>query len=207
MKDTRELLREYLQFDIDKKVLKEAVDSGGPLIVSGILQKSDTLNQNGRIYPRKILEREVSNYQRYIAENRSLGECDHPDSSVIELKNSSHIVRKAWMEGDIVRGEVEILNTPSGLILKSLIAAGVTLGISSRGLGSTKKEGDRQIVQEDFQLICWDFVSEPSTPGAFMMKESIDGQHTIYENIKSSEKNNIKKIISDILGNKKNEKK
>jgi hypothetical protein len=98
--------------------------------------------------------------------------CDHPDSSVIELKNASHIIREAHMEGNLVYGRIEILPTPSGEILQKLVESGVTLGISSRGVGSTKKEGDYYVVQDDFQLICWDFVSEPSTPGAFMMAES-----------------------------------
>ena len=141
------------------------------VLMKGILQKADTLNQNGRIYPAKLLEREVRNYQKFIKENRALGELDHPDSSVVELKNASHIIREAHMEGNICYGTVEILNTPSGKILQSLVESGVTLGISSRGVGSTRPEGNLQIVQDDFQLICWDFVSEPSTPGAFMMKE------------------------------------
>ena len=165
------LLTEWLSFDYDKKLIQEAKIGGGPLIMKGILQKADTLNQNGRVYPRVILEREVRNYQKFIKENRALGELDHPDSSVVELKNASHIIREAHMEGNVCYGTVEILNTPSGKILQSLVESGVTLGISSRGVGSTQPQGDLQIVQDDFQLICWDFVSEPSTPGAFMMKE------------------------------------
>lgn len=139
--------------------------------MKGILQKADTLNQNGRIYPRPILEREVRNYQKFIQENRALGECDHPDTSVVELKNASHIIREAHMDGDICYGTVELLDTPTGKILQSLVESGITLGISSRGVGSTRNEGDYVVVQDDFQLICWDFVSEPSTPGAFMMRE------------------------------------
>ena len=111
------------------------------------------------------------NYQKLIQENRAMGECDHPDTSVVELKNVSHIVREAQMQGDDVYGVIEILDTPSGKIIQSLIESGVTLGISSRGVGSTKSQGDTQVVQEDFQLICFDMVSEPSTPGAFMLRE------------------------------------
>jgi hypothetical protein len=166
------LLTEWAPFFYDAKSLKESRDqNGGKLIMKGILQKAETLNQNGRVYPKDILEREVRNYQKFIRENRALGECDHPDSSVVELKKVSHIIREAHMEGNICYGTVEILDTPCGKILQSLVEAGVTLGISSRGVGSTKKSGDHQIVQDDFQLICWDFVSEPSTPGAFMMRE------------------------------------
>ena len=142
--------------------------------MKGVLQKADTLNQNGRVYPLPILEREIRNYQKFIKESRALGECDHPDSSVVELKNASHIIREAYMDGDICYGSVELLDTPAGKILQSLVESGVTLGISSRGVGSTKSEGDYQVVQDDFQLICWDFVSEPSTPGAFMMKEGVE---------------------------------
>ena len=169
---TLKLITEWSSWEYDKETtLKEYKDNGGKYIMRGILQKANTLNQNGRVYPMDILEREVRNYQKFIAENRALGELDHPDSSVVELKNASHIVREAYMQGDICYGTVEILDTPSGKILKSLVDSGVTLGISSRGVGSTRKEGDYQVVQDDFQLICWDFVTEPSTPGAFMMKE------------------------------------
>ena len=171
MSDTK-LLTSWQPFDYAVDAIKESREQhGGKLIMKGILQKSDTLNQNGRIYPRPILEREVRNYQKFIQENRALGECDHPDSSVVELKNASHIIREAYMEGDVCLGVVELLDTPSGKILQSLVESGVTLGISSRGVGSTRHEGDYQVVQDDFQLICWDFVSEPSTPGAFMMRE------------------------------------
>ena len=166
------LLTEWSAWEYNKDELKEAIESGSSrLIMKGILQKSNTLNQNGRVYPHEILEREVRNYQKFIKDNRALGELDHQDSSVVELKNASHIVREAYMDGDGCYGTVEILDTPSGKILKSLVSSGVTLGISSRGVGSTRREGDHQVVQDDFQLICWDFVSEPSTPGAFMMRE------------------------------------
>ena len=166
------LITEWNAWEFDKKkMLEERASNDGKYIMRGILQKANTLNQNGRIYPIEILEREIRNYQKFIAENRALGELDHPDSSVVELKNASHVVKEAYMDGDICYGTVEILDAPSGKILQSLIDSGVTLGISSRGVGSTKRVGDHQVVQDDFQLICWDFVSEPSTPGAFMMKE------------------------------------
>ncbi len=166
------VISDWTPFEYDHGLIKEAMEKNdGKILMTGILQKAETLNQNGRIYPRDILEREIRNYQKFIRENRALGECDHPDSSVVELKNVSHIIREAHMEGDDVHGTVELLDTPCGKILKSLVEAGVTLGISSRGVGSTVGDGDYQRVQDDFQLICWDFVSEPSTPGAFMMKE------------------------------------
>jgi len=167
------LLTEWFPLSINPTVIKEQSGrDGGKIMLRGVLQRADTINQNGRIYPMPILSREIINYQKFIRENRALGECDHPDTAVVELKNVSHIVRDARMEGGVCVGTVELLNTPSGKILQSLIESGVTLGISSRGVGSTRKQGDALIVQEDFQLICFDIVSEPSTPGAFMMNES-----------------------------------
>jgi hypothetical protein len=167
------LLTEWTPLSLTPDLIKESrALNGGKIMLKGIIQRSDTLNQNGRIYPRAILEREIINYQKFIRENRALGECDHPDTSVVELKNASHIVREARMEGDTVYGSVELLDTPSGKILQSLIESGVTLGISSRGVGSTRQQDGHTVVQEDFQLICFDIVSEPSTPGAFMLRES-----------------------------------
>lgn len=171
----RKLLTEWLAFDYSPDQIKESREiNNGKIVMKGILQKANTLNQNGRIYPQEILEREVRNYQKFIKENRALGECDHPDSSVVELKNASHIIREAYMDEGVCYGTVELLDTPSGKILQSLVESGVTLGISSRGVGSTRREGDYDVVQDDFQLICWDYVSEPSTPGAFMMREGKD---------------------------------
>jgi hypothetical protein len=167
------LLTEWTPLSINPLLVKESkLQNSGKIMLRGVIQRADTLNQNGRVYPRGILEREIINYQKFIRENRALGECDHPDTSVVELKNASHIIREARMEGDTVYGTIELLDTPSGKILQSLIESGVTLGISSRGVGSTKQEGGNLVVQEDFQLICFDIVSEPSTPGAFMIKES-----------------------------------
>jgi hypothetical protein len=172
MSQNLELLTEWCPINATKDMIKESRElNGGKIILKGVLQRANTLNQNGRIYPQSILEREMLNYQKLIQENRAMGECDHPDTSVVELKNVSHVVKEARMEGDTVFGSVEILDTPSGKIIQSLIESGVTLGISSRGVGSTKRQGDTQVVQEDFQLICFDMVSEPSTPGAFVLRE------------------------------------
>ena len=194
------LLSSYEVFDYTPEMIKESKEqNGGKVLMKGILQKADTLNQNGRIYPRAILEREVRNYQKFIVENRALGECDHPDSSVVNLKNVSHIVREAYIdEKGTVLGTVELLNTPSGLILQSLVESGVKLGISSRGVGSTQKKGDYYVVQDDFQLIAWDYVSEPSTAGAFMMAEgrSINPRdlHAVF-----NKTDRIDRVINDIL--------
>ena len=151
-------------------------DSSGRTLVKGVLQRSGAENQNGRVYPKDVLEREINKYQTLIKERRALGELDHPDSSVINLKNVSHNIREVHWEGNDVVGTVEILPTPSGNILKELLRAGILLGISSRGMGSTKPmEGNKLLVGEDFELIGWDFVSNPSTHGAFMtpMNESV----------------------------------
>ena len=215
MTDTR-LLNTYDVFDY--KVITEVVkpatiaeDSKGnkievpavkKVMMKGILQKADTLNQNGRIYPTNILEREVRNYQKFIMENRALGELDHPDSSVVNLKNVSHIIRDAYLESGVVYGTAEILDTPSGKILQSLVESGVKLGISSRGVGSTRKQGDYYVVQDDFQLICWDYVSEPSTPGAFMIPE---GKRINEGDLKKifNKSDRIDRVLNDILSYKK----
>jgi hypothetical protein len=168
----KQLLIDTIVFDVKPQQLKEAAMSGnGRLIVTGVLQRANEKNQNGRIYPENILKREVDKYMgREIKENRAYGELDHPESSVVELKNTSHIIRDVWWNGKDVVGKVEILNTPSGRILKELIEAGCTVGISSRGMGSVRqiKEDGTVAVENDFDLICWDFVSNPSTHGAFM---------------------------------------
>ena len=180
MSDKLHLLTSFAPFNYSSDLIVESRDqNGGKIVLKGVLQKSETVNQNGRIYPRPILEREIRNYQKFIQENRAMGECDHPDSSVVELKNVSHLIREAYMEGDTVYGSVELLDTPCGKLLQSLVESGVKLGISSRGVGSTKREGEYQVVQDDFQLICWDFVSEPSTPGAFVMREGLQQSRSI----------------------------
>jgi len=173
---SKELLREFYSLceggicqDLLTEEEKIFVKNGGTML-SGIMQKCDTENGNGRIYGKDILNREVNNYMKLVKDGRALGELDHPDDSVINLKNVSHMVTDVWWDGGNVMGKVRVLDTPSGNILKSLINGGVKLGISSRGLGSTRKEGGKTIVQDDFQLICFDFVQEPSTPGAFMIK-------------------------------------
>ena len=150
-------------------------DSSGKTLVKGILQRAGAANQNGRRYPKEILERECKKYGQLIKERRALGELDHPDSPVINLKNVSHNIREIGWDGDDVVGTVEILSTPSGNILRELLKNNIRLGISSRGLGSVKELSDGTVmVQEDFELVGWDFVSNPSTHGAFMapMNES-----------------------------------
>ena len=196
------LLNSYEVFNYTPEMIKESRDKhGGKIVMRGILQKSDTLNQNGRIYPEHVLEREIRNYQKFIAENRALGELDHPDSSVVNLKNVSHVIKEAYLDKGVVYGTVELLDTPSGKILQSLVESGVKLGISSRGVGSTKKQGDYHVVQDDFQLICWDYVSEPSTPGAFMLPEGKTIQPHELRNI-FNRSDRIDRVMNDILSMK-----
>jgi hypothetical protein len=198
MKDLR-LLNSYEVFDYTPEMIKESREkNNGKVLMKGILQKADTLNQNGRIYPLDVLQREVRNYQKFIVENRALGELDHPDSSVVNLKNVSHLVKEAYIENGVVYGTVEILDTPSGKILQSLVESGVKLGISSRGVGSTKKQGDYVVVQDDFQLICWDYVSEPSTPGAFMLPEGRRIESTELQRV-FNKSDRIDRILNDIM--------
>ena len=150
---------------------KRQVREDGAMFLTGVMQRADAQNGNGRIYPRRILEREMNNYQKLIKERRALGELDHPDQAVINLANASHLVVESWWDGNDVMGKIQILNTPSGKILRSLVESGVTLGISSRGMGSVTENAEGTIVEDDFTLVCYDMVSEPSTTGAFMMKE------------------------------------
>jgi hypothetical protein len=195
------LLTEYRPFKVDRQLAEQSIKNNKPLIVTGVLQRAEAKNQNGRVYPTEILKREVEEYMKGpIAENRAMGELDHPESSVINLQNVSHTVKKCWWEGDDVIGDVEILATPAGNILKALFAAGITVGISSRGMGSVSENIAEQTVtvQDDFELLCWDFVSTPSTHGAFMevknrgLQESKTKQQ-IYKY------NNVNNIIRDIL--------
>jgi hypothetical protein len=200
---SKQLIVEYILF----KPVGSLTESNGAtygipggFVVQGVLQRAGSKNQNGRIYPKHILERECQRYQtEYINQHRALGELDHPESSVVNLNNVSHNVLKIWWKGDDLHGAVQVLDTPSGKILKELFRAGITLGISSRGLGSVKElrsEGTVE-VQEDFELICWDFVSNPSTHGAFMrpthMNESVNKNITTNKYVKTNE------IITSIL--------
>lgn len=172
-------------------------EQDGKLIVSGVLQRAGAKNQNGRVYPRDILQREVQQYQQLIDERRALGELDHPDSSVVNLQNVSHNVVEIGWEGDDVVGKVEILPTPSGNILRELFKSGIRLGISSRGMGSVKDGADGLEVQEDFNLIAFDFVSNPSTHGAFLSPVN-EGVNTPVCNTYCKTEDIIGKIILEL---------
>ena len=196
----KQLLVDYTVFEVSPQAINESLtQNNGKLIVNGVLQRAEAKNQNGRVYPKETLMREAKKYsQEFIAERRALGELDHPDSSVVNLNNVSHnVLDMAWKGNDLV-GTVEVLSTPSGNILKELFKSGIRLGISSRGMGSVKevmREGDSTLqVQPDFELVAFDFVSKPSTHGAFLspVNES-KGSSAIDKYAK------VNKIITDII--------
>ena len=159
-----------------KGLLTEAEDRPGVFEVTGIMQRAGAENQNGRVYKREILEREVQKYiENFVKVGNAYGELDHPESPIVSLKNASHIVKDLWWEGDNLMGKVELLDTPSGNIVRNIIRAGHTVGISSRGTGSVSQTNEGTLlVQPDFELVGWDFVSNPSTQGAFMNPISLN---------------------------------
>ena len=198
------LLREYFELcdggvcqDLLTEDEKRRV-ADGAIILSGVMQMSETKNHNGRMYSHALLEREVGRYQQLVKERRALGELDHPESSVINLQNCSHLVTDIWMEGKKVMGKIEVLPTPSGKILRSLVESNVPCGISSRGMGSVTERDGVTIVEDDFQLICFDMVSDPSTPGAIMnqVSESKDMSRPL------TKVDRVNRLIMDILRKK-----
>tara|TARA_Y100000401_G_scaffold13227_1_gene9020 strand:+ start:886 stop:1500 length:615 start_codon:yes stop_codon:yes gene_type:complete len=179
----KQLIVDYIPFEISSEQINESMkENNGKLVVKGVLQRANAKNQNGRVYPMEILQREAKNYDEgFIKQKRALGELDHPDSSVVNLQNVSHNITEMHWEGDNLLGTCEILTTPSGNILRELFKNGIKLGISSRGMGSVEaiEEADGKPamkVGKDFELIAFDFVSNPSTHGAFMhpLQEGVD---------------------------------
>ncbi len=197
----KKLIVDFIPFEITPRMISESIKTNnGRLIVSGVLQRVNSKNQNGRIYPRAILEREVQKYYPLIKERRALGELDHPESTVVNLSNVSHLIIGVKWSGDDLIGNIEILDTPSGIILTKLFEAQVKLGISSRGLGSVNEIDEETVeVNDDFDLIAWDFVSNPSTHGAFMkpITEGINKQL----NNQIICRNKVECLIRDILIN------
>jgi hypothetical protein len=188
-----QLLIEVTPFN---SILKESKEKPGVYEVEGIMQRAVSKNQNGRTYSKAILERESKKYmEEFVKNGNAFGELDHPESPIVSLKNASHIVKELWWKGNDLMGRVELLNTPAGNIVKEIIKAGHTIGISSRGTGSVNQTNEGTLeVQPDFELVCWDFVSNPSTHGAFMNPISLQEGKTIV-----SKYNNLDSIINDIL--------
>jgi hypothetical protein len=179
-----------------RPILRESKERPGVYEVEGIMQRAGAKNQNGRVYDKQILLREVDKYiTEFVKNGNAYGELDHPESALVSLKNASHIIKELWWKGDELMGRVELLNTPSGNIVKEIIKAGHTIGISSRGTGSVQPTNEGTLeVQPDFELVCWDFVSNPSTHGAFMNPISLN------ESIQSVSKfSKLDNIINDIL--------
>jgi len=202
----KELLQEFYELckdgvclDLLTEAEKREAMNDGTMFLSGRIQTADKQNGNGRVYPYEVLKREMDNYAKIVSDNRACGELDHPDDSVVNLKNVSHIITKVWWEGKDVMGKIKVLDTPSGRILKDLVNAGVKLGISSRGLGSVRESMGKTVVEADFQLICFDIVSEPSTPDAYVylgrgMSEVVSSR------LKERKENNIDGLFRRILG-------
>ena len=204
----RQLIVDYLPFEVKPEQINESMkENNGKLVVRGVLQRAEAKNQNGRVYPREVLVREAKKYAKeFIKERRAMGELDHPESSVVNLQNVSHIVKEMHWEGDNLLGEVEVLSTPSGNILKELFKSGIKLGISSRGMGSvetvSEANGEQsQEVQPDFELIAFDFVSNPSTHGAFMypMQESVNNDIEIPAGRACGDYCKVESVINDIM--------
>ena len=187
------VLVEYTPF---KSVLRESKERPGVFEVEGIMQRAGSQNQNGRVYDKKVLHREVNNYmENFVKVGNAYGELDHPESPIVSLKNASHVVKDLWWDGDNLCGRVELLNTPAGNIVKEIIKGGHTIGISSRGTGSVKPTNEGYLeVQDDFELVCWDFVSNPSTHGAFMNPISLNEGA-----VKQDKYSKLDSILNDIL--------
>ena len=179
-----------------KPTIRESKSRPGVFEVEGVMQRAKAQNQNGRVYKKEILEREANKYmEEFVKNGNAFGELDHPESPVVSLKNASHIVKELWWKGNDLMGRVELLNTPAGNIVKEIIKAGHTIGISSRGTGSVQQTNEGTLeVQPDFELVCWDFVSNPSTHGAFMNPISLNEGKA-----KVSKYANLDNIINDIL--------
>ena len=193
----KKLLIETHTVKISPSQLTENVNKeSGNLMVEGILATAEVKNGNGRYYSKGLWDREMDKYSELIEQRRSMGELDHPESTVINLKNVSHLISEYWWDGDNVMGKIEILPTPSGNILKELVKAGVTVGVSSRGMGSLEERGGVMEVQDDFELLCWDFVSTPSNPGSYMHTLNEGKQNVVYDYT------NVNKIIHEILCSK-----
>jgi len=179
-----------------KPILRESKQRPGVFEVEGVLQRAGAKNQNGRVYKKEILVTEAQKYvDEFVKNGNAYGELDHPESAVVSLKNASHIIKELWWDGDELKGRIELLNTPSGNIVKEIVKAGHTIGISSRGTGSVEQTNEGTLeVQPDFEFVCWDFVSNPSTHGAFMNPVSLnEGKQACTRYCKAHD------LINDIL--------
>ena len=193
----KQILIETQYFTATPVQLTEGKSESGNLLVKGILATAEVKNGNGRYYSKELWEREIDKYMENVRANRALGELDHPDSSIINLKNVSHNIKKIFWEGDNVMGIIELLPTPSGNILTSLFQNNIPVGVSSRGMGSLKQMGELMEVQDDFELLCWDFVSTPSNPGSYMAVTGMMNESKVPQHLNKYQ--SVNSIITDIL--------
>ena len=190
----KQVLIETQLFSAAPVIIKEERSEKGNMLVQGILATAEVKNGNGRYYSKDLWEREIDKYMESVQANRALGELDHPDSSIINLKNVSHNIKKIWWDNDNVMGLIELLPTPSGNILTSLFQNNIPVGVSSRGMGSLKQMGELMEVQDDFELLCWDFVSTPSNPGSYMGRLN---ENKMFSDL--DKYTEVNSIITDIL--------
>jgi len=196
----KQLLIDHTSFQIAKLTLTEGKSSNGRMILEGKLQEAEVKNGNGRRYPRETLEREVQKYiNGPIKNNNAMGELDHPEASIINLSNVAHNIKKVWWNGNDLMGRLELLNTPSGKIAMELVSAGIPLGISSRGMGSVKQLGETVEVQDDYELLCWDLVSVPSTPDAYMQPVGKLGTMNESKQYITKDYSKINSLITEII--------
>jgi hypothetical protein len=196
----KQLLIDHTPFRIAKLTLTEGKSTNGRMLLQGKLQEAGVKNGNGRVYPLDILKAQVDNYIKGpVASKTSTGELDHPEASIINLSNVSHLITKIWWEGNDVMGELLLLNTPSGKIAQEIITAGIPLGISSRGMGSVKQLGETVEVQDDFELLCWDLVSVPSTPDAYMQPVSKLSSMNEGKQYKTKDYSKVNSLITEII--------
>ena len=180
-----------------EQINESMVQNNGKIVLSGVMQRANSTNQNGRQYPEDVLRRVAEEYKKaFVVERRALGELDHPDSQVVNLQNVSHNVLDLWWDGSDLMGKIEILSTPSGNIAKELLKSGIRLGISSRGMGSVRNIGEGKVeVQDDFEIVCWDLVSNPSTQGAFMSPLN----EAVSHDAKQNKYTKVHSLINDII--------
>ena len=197
----KQLLIDHTSFRIAKLTLMtEGKNTNGRMLLQGKLQEAEVKNGNGRVYPREILNREVQKYiDGPVKQNNAMGELDHPEASIINLSNVSHNIKKVWWDGNDLMGQLELLNTPSGKIAMELVSAGIPLGISSRGMGSVKQIGETVEVQDDFELLCWDLVSVPSTPEAYMHPVGKLSSMNESKQYKTKDYSKINSLITEII--------
>jgi len=197
----KQLLIDHTSFRIAKLTLMtEGKSSNGRMLLQGKLQEAEVKNGNGRVYPREILQREVQKYiDGPVKQNNAMGELDHPEASIINLSNVSHNIKKVWWDGNDLMGQLELLNTPSGKIAMELVSAGIPLGISSRGMGSVKQLGETVEVQDDYELLCWDLVSVPSTPDAYMQPVGKLSSMNEGKQYKTKDYSKVNSLITEII--------